>query len=359
MRHARCQLCGEKEAVAKALGVCAACLRRGAPGSLALAHEAHTRVRRRLGLPPAIPSSEATAACTLCANACRPEDGEPGVCGARMASGRSVRPRVGTASAAAVSFWHDALPTNCSASLVCAGSRDSARGGRNLAVGYHGCSFDCLYCQSWEARTIEGAPRHSAAEVAAAVDEEVRCVCFFGGDPTPQIGHALATARLALRQARREGRTLRLCFETNGSMGRPQLDAMIDLSLESGGCIKFDLKAFDPLVHLALTGSDNARTLEGFAHLASRRRERPDPPLAIAATPLVPGYVDSREVRALARFVASLGKDVPYLLLGFFPCFELADLNPTSRRQARRCVRAARAAGLERVFLTNRHVLVD
>jgi pyruvate formate lyase activating enzyme len=43
------------------------------------------------------------------------------------------------------------------------------------------------------------------------------------------------------------------------------LQEAIELSLATGGCIKFDLKAFHENLHLALTGTSNRRTLENFA----------------------------------------------------------------------------------------------
>ena len=43
---------------------------------------------------------------------------------------------------------------------------------------------------------------------------------------------------------------------------------MVRLSLESGGCIKVDLKAWDPCLHQALCGADNRQVLANFALLA-------------------------------------------------------------------------------------------
>jgi len=366
----RCRVCGEqKDLIAKAIAVCGDCLRQGSTKGRALAIRAHARPRRELGLPEVAPRDEATRACEVCANACQPSDGQRGLCGAREAKDGRVEPRVGTAREAAV-FWKAfPLPTNCCARWVCPGSsasgypkysysRGPERGHDSLAVGYYGCTFDCLYCQSCGTRSVEGAPRASAQQLADAMDK-VSCACLFGGDPTPQLAHALAAAKIARAKARREGRKLRICFETNGAMNRKLLRAMADVSLESGGCIKVDLKAFNEDVHQALCGSSNARTLDNFAYLAGRRRERPEVPLVIASTPLVPGYVDVEEVAALARFIARQGKDIPYLLIGFFSCYHLKDLPNTSLQHARRCLAAARAAGLRNVRLDNRELMRD
>jgi pyruvate formate lyase activating enzyme len=131
----------------------------------------------------------------------------------------------------------------------------------------------------------------------------------------------------------------------------------VALSLASGGCIKFDLKAWDEGLHRALTGVSNRPTLENFARAARRAHERPDPPLVVASTLLVPGYVDAEEVSRLAAFIATLDPDIPYTLLAFAPHFAMGDLPRTSHRHAEEALAAARAAGLRSVRLANRHLL--
>jgi pyruvate formate lyase activating enzyme len=69
--------------------------------------------------------------------------------------------------------------------------------------------------------------------------------------------------------------------------------------------------------------------------------------------------VDAREVGSIARFVASLDPDIPYSLLAFYPQFFMADLPPTSRRQAAECWQAAKEAGLRNVRIGNQHLLWD
>jgi pyruvate formate lyase activating enzyme len=176
-------------------------------------------------------------------------------------------------------------------------------------------------------------------------------VCYFGGDPTPQIAHALAASRLLAAD------NLRICWETNGSMHPAMVDQMVEWSLQSGGCIKFDLKAWDHSLHRALTGSSNERTLQNFARIASHMHQRREPPLLVASTLLVPGYVDAQEVRQLAAFIASLDCAIPYSLLGFGPHFYMYDLPRTSVRHAEEALAAAHAAGLRNVRIGNRHLL--
>ena len=136
------------------------------------------------------------------------------------------------------------------------------------------------------------------------------------------------------------------------------LDQMVEMALSSGGCIKFDLKAWDEKLHRALTGNTNRRTLDNFTRAAARMAERPDPPLLVASTLLVPGYVDEQEVGELAHFLADIDTGIPYSLLGFYPHFILSDLPPTSKAQAHSCLETAQAQGLTEVRIGNRHLLV-
>jgi pyruvate formate lyase activating enzyme len=303
-------------------------------------------------------------------NACRIAPGDVGYCGVRANEGGELVG--GGADGAAVEWYYDPLPTNCVADWVCPASsaagypeftdtEGAERGFYNLAVFYEACSFNCLFCQNWhfKSETFRSRKR-SAVELADAATHHTRCICFFGGDPSCQVEHALAAAHLAREQ--RDGRILRICWETNGSVSSAYLDEMAEVSLESGGCIKFDLKAWDEPLHRALCGTSNRRTLSNFERLAGWIERRPDPPLLVASTLLVPGYVDADQVGKIARFIAALDpglpvRAIPYALLAFHPSFEMHDLPTTSRQQADACLAAAQDAGLTRVRLGNVHLV--
>jgi len=134
---------------------------------------------------------------------------------------------------------------------------------------------------------------------------------------------------------------------------------MAELSYRSGGCIKFDLKAWHPEVNLALCGVSNRQTLENFRRLISWTFKRPQPPLLIASTLLVPGYIDLKEIAGIAGFIASLNPEIPYTLLAFYPTFYLDDLPTTSRSFALQGKELAQKAGLRQVKIANIHLLRD
>jgi len=363
-----CQHCDKRSPlISRALGLCADCIRKDFTQVLPLIEQVHSRAREPFALPPKPPKAEEGHSCHLCVNECRLAPGEKSYCGVRTNKGNKL---VGaTARKGNVSWYYDALPTNCVADWVCPGgtgagypqfaySRGAEYGYKNLAVFYQACSFDCLFCQNWHYRyAATGESKVDAIALAQAVDDRTACICYFGGDPSPQLPHALRASRLALE--RNKDRILRICWESNGSMHPALLKQVAELSLNSGGCIKFDLKAWSEELHVALCGVSNKRTLENFKLLAQYAEKRPSPPLLVASTLLIPGYIDKEEVSRIAAFVSSFSPDIPYALLAFHPQFMMNDLPPTSKRHAQECLSAAKAQGLRNVRVGNIHLLGD
>jgi len=363
---AKCSNCGkESKLISKALQVCHSCIREDFGKVSRRIGKTHAKCRMEFDLPTKPPKDASGAKCNLCVNECVIPDGERGYCGLRKNTNGKLRG--GGKDEGNLSWYYDHLPTNCVADWVCAGgskagypkfshSSGPEYGYKNLAVFYQACSFNCLFCQNWHFRKDVYSGRKTTAEqLADCADDKTSCICYFGGDPTPQIHHAIAASEAGLEK--NKGRILRICWETNGAMNPSLLKKVADLSLKSGGCIKFDLKAFDENLSIALCGVTNRRTLENFEMLSEIAKSRPDPPLLIASTLLVPGYVDSEEVSKIAGFIASLDKDIPYALLGFHPQFYMSDLPVTSRRDAEECETAARKAGLNNVRIGNIHLL--
>jgi len=363
---ARCISCGsESPLISRALGVCLSCIRTRFPEVAAHIQAVHRKTRQEFNLPVSPPTSPQGIPCPICVNACTIGPGERGYCGIR--ENRQRKLKGGGPEGASVSWYFDSLPTNCVADWVCPGGtgcgfpkfalKDGPEYGyKNLAVFYQACTFNCLFCQNWHFREAASrANTRSAEELARAVDGRTSCICYFGGDPTAQARHSLAASRLALAQ--NEGRILRICWETNGSMSRALLRQMAQIALSSGGCIKFDLKAGSEEVALALCAVTKKRTWENFAYLAEMAKKRPQPPLLVASTLLVPGYVDEAEVAQIASFIASLDPEIPYSLLAFHPHFYMSDLPTTSRNHALASRTTALEAGLKRVKIGNIHLL--
>ncbi|RMF32092.1 MAG: radical SAM protein [Chloroflexi bacterium] len=348
----RCRLCGRTSPfIAAYLGLCRACILEHPQEALARAKAAHAAARRLFDLPQAAPRTENGVRCGLCVQDCRIGEGERGFCGLRTVRGGRLIHLAGTPRRGLLHWYRDPLPTNCVADWVCSGHR--MRGYHNLAVFYASCVLDCLFCQNWHYREADPVRSEtmSARQLAEVANPRTYCVCYFGGDPASQMPHALASAKLLAEKG------VVVCWETAGTAHPRLMDRAVQLSLETGGIVKFDLKAYDEGLHFALTGGSNRQTLENFARAAARFSERPEPPLVVASTLLVPGYVTPEEVGRIARFIAEINPEIPYSLLAFAPHFVMPDLPCTSRRHAEEAEEAARAAGLRHVHIGNRHLL--
>lgn len=361
-----CIRCGrENRLISESLALCRECILDDFEGVESQIQKIHRISREGFPLPPVPPKEEKGLSCHFCFNQCRLGRNSIGFCGVRQnRDGKKISP---SPKMGYFSWYYDSLPTNCVASWVCPGgtgagypdyaySQGPEYGFQNLAVFYYGCAFNCLFCQNWQhKRVFEGKNPQSSAELAQAIEEKTSCVCFFGGDPTPSLPHSIHTSRLALDRKRK--RILRFCWETNGTMNSRFLEEILDIALESGGCVKFDLKAFNPELNAALCGRGNEQTRRNFELAAGWFTKRKEPPLVVVSTLLVPGYVESEEVSQIARFIASLNPEIPYSLLGFYPHFYFRDLPCTSRRHAEESREAALSAGLKRIKIGNVHLL--
>lgn len=363
---ARCELCHLSDrTISRELGVCLRCIREDPDQALPLAGEAHRRSRREFGLPEKVPKHPDGLACIVCVNECLIPEGERGYCGLRINEGAKL---TGVSSdRGKLSWYSDPLPTNCVADWVCPAGTGCGYpeysltsgpevGYSNLAVFFHACSLECLSCQNWQFRNATMEPEvKSPEDLAEAVDDRTACICYFGGDPAPQAPFAIQASQAAMK--RRKKGILRICWETNGTAATHLMDDMLELSLTSGGCVKFDLKAHDEKLALALTGVTNRRTLENFQRTVEASRDRPIPPPVVASTLMVPGYIDESEIRSIARFIASADPGIPYSLLAFYPHFRMRDLPLMTRDEAEAMRDSALAEGLTRVKLGNEHLL--
>ena len=361
-----CKICRKKSSlISSELGLCLDCIRCSPEEARKIALMVHARIRYEWGLPGEVPRHHEGITCDRCVNRCKIGEGKRGYCGLR----KNVQGRIEGISVTKgkLSWYHDPLPTNCVGDWVCPGGsgcgypvysyrKNAEYGYDNLAVFPHACTFHCLYCQNWHFR------RHTLDEnyvpvesLVQSVNKMTACICYFGGDPSPQLPYLLNACR-KMRE-RNEDRILRICWETNGAMSEKLLEEMADSALSSGGCIKFDLKSWNENLHLALTGVTNRQTLENFERLAKWIPSRPEPPVLIASTLMVPGYIDAEEVYSIAQFIKSLDPEIPYSLLAFHPDYKMTDLAATSRNQAQECLDAAKLAGLKRVRVGNTHLL--
>ena len=363
-----CQICKSPKILSNSLKICKDCVKKGSSVVEEQISLTHKISRQRFNLPTSSPHSDLVK-CSYCFHRCGMDESEKSYCGLRSVKNKQLV-SLANRESGILEYYLDPLPCNCCAAWFCPAGTGSGfpefaykegeeRGFYNLSVFFYGCSFDCLFCQNYHHKSVKAGRKVSSAELSNVYknNKKISCVCFFGGSPEPHFPFALNVSKEILQIAEKEKRIARICWEWNGS-GNPNLvRKAAEYSLKSGGNIKFDLKAWNPSIHKALTGVSNKRTLENFEMIGKEYfGKRRNIPVLNATTLLVPGYIDEEEVENIASFIASIDENIPYSLLGFHPQHEFNDLPFTSRELAESCQKTA-LKYLKNVNVGNKHIL--
>ncbi|MGD8545534.1 MAG: radical SAM protein [Candidatus Bathyarchaeota archaeon] len=367
----KCLVCSnEFGTISTNLGVCLRCIREKPEYILDVTRKTHAKSRAVFGLPPEPPRDPKGLLCRICLNNCKIGIDSCGFCGLVVNVDGHLIHYGGTAEKGVLEWYYDDLPTNCVGWWFCPGCTgkgypqyaykpEAEYGYANLAVFYSGCSYDCLYCQNWHHRnlTIRRRSVMSAENLVEKVDEHISCICFFGGDPSPQMPHSLEVSRIVCEKSETENRILRVCWETNGNMKSEYAYEAAKRALESGGNIKFDLKTWNEDLNIALCGLSNQASFKNFKAIGEKfYNDRSRLPLLSASTLLVPGYIDAEEIGNIAEFIGRINPNIPYTLLAFQPSYIMKDLSTTTRIQALECRKAAKNY-LTNVRVGNVHLL--
>jgi pyruvate formate lyase activating enzyme len=292
--------------------------------------------------PPSAPEAllwereaDGSVVCHLCAHRCRIRPGLRGICGVRQNVDGTlvtlVSDRIVAADVDPIEkkpFFHF-LPGSLAYSIATVG-----------------CSFHCRFCQNWaiaqwpreRAGPVPGEPASPRAMVAAARALGCATIAYTYTEPTIFVELALATGRLAVEAG------LRNVFVTNGYMTAEAL-ALIAPVLHGANV---DLKSFSDRYYRKVCGATLGPVLETI----QRMRERS---IWVEVTTLViPGLNDSEEeLTALARWLVSVDRDMPWHVSAFYPAYKMTDVPPTPVETLHRAAQIGREAGLRYVYSGN------
>lgn len=210
MKIKTCFICKKQSLViSQTIGVCIDCVRLRFKEAIPFIQKAHAKTREIFNLPKIIPKESEGKTCSICSLSCKIPDEGFGYCGLKknkknFLSGCDAR-------LAKVSWYFDPLPTNCVADWICPGGTgigypqyaykpSAEQGYYNLAVFFHACNLNCLYCQNWRFRELTFSSKWvSIDSMLSILNEKIACVCFFGGDPSPQAHFAIKFSQKALK----------------------------------------------------------------------------------------------------------------------------------------------------------------
>ncbi len=345
----RCHLCNrEFYYISKTFPFCRECIFREFSNLKEVIKKIHGETRKKFNLPGFPPVKGLK--CGLCKRNCRIGENEYGFCGLRKTVGKKIIHTGGTKNKGFLKYYYDSLPTNCVADWVCSGH--TKYGYYNLAIFYESCSLNCLFCQNYHFRNLKPEEEipFTPEEILRAIHPAVHCICFFGGDPTTQALHSLEIAKEALK------RKVVVCYESNGLWNEKIMEQVVDIVRESGGYLKFDIKAWNKEIYFSLTGYNGEGVFENFGKCAEILKDDAKKHLCVS-TLMVPGYVNEEEVYEIARFVSRFDVEIPYALLAFAPHFEMKDVRTARYVEAERCMKSAKEAGLKNVRIGNSFLL--
>lgn len=214
-----------------------------------------------------------------------------------------------------------------------------------LTFGMMGCDFHCSYCQNWvTSQALRDAA--SLARTRTVTPEQMvatgrrlgaRLVVSSYNEP-------LITAEWAVsvfQQAKAAG--LACAFVSNGNATTEALDFLRPWIV----AYKIDLKSFNEQRYRSLGG-----TLE---HVTQGIRLVHERGLWLeVVTLLVPGFNDDEaELRELARFLASVSRDIPWHVTAFHKDYKMTDPPGTTSAQLMRAAELGAEAGLRFVYAGN------
>jgi pyruvate formate lyase activating enzyme len=212
-----------------------------------------------------------------------------------------------------------------------------------------GCMWRCRYCHNPDTWTMSNGFPITVAKASEELRKYRHGLKVMSGGFTLSGGEPLMQHRFAAKlfDAAR-GMNIHTALDTNGFYGARLSEAELD----NIDLVLLDLKTRDPHRHKALTGMDNAPTLEFAQRLASLRR-----PIWVRYV-LVPGLTDDmQDISQTAAFAASLGNvervDVlPFHQMGRYKWhrlkmdYTLENVEPPSNELVERVCSLFRAQGL-------------
>ena len=214
-----------------------------------------------------------------------------------------------------------------------------------LTFGMLGCDFHCSYCQNWvtsQALRDEAAraPIQTVTPVQLASTGRrlgARLVVSSYNEPLITAEWAVAV----FREAKKAG--LACAFVSNGNATPEVLDFLRPWIV----AYKIDLKGFDDRRYRTLGG-----TLEHVTHGIRMVHERGV--WVEVVTLVVPGFNDGEpELRHLARFLASVSRDIPWHVTAFHKDYKMTDPPNTAAEQLIRAAEIGTEEGLRFVYAGN------
>ena len=218
-------------------------------------------------------------------------------------------------------------------------------GSLSYSVATVGCNLRCSFCQNHEISQqpratlmIPGNEVGPQAIVESAIASRCKTIAYTYTEPTIYFELALDTAKIAAANG------LKNVFVTNGFMAAETIE-MIAPYLAAANV---DLKSFRDEFYQNHCGAKLTPVLENLKKMKEKGI------WVEITTLLIPTLNDDeREIKDIAQFIATLGRETPWHVSRFHPQFKKRDLPPTPIKSLHKAVETGKNAGLKYVYSGN------
>ena len=280
------------------------------------------------------PIEEGKVHCFLCSHHCKIQDGKRGVCAVR----ENREGRLYTLNYEHVIAAHvDPIEKKPLFNFL---PRT-----KSYSIATPGCNFRCMFCQNADiaqmprdAKMILGDAVAPADIVAEAVKNNCASISYTYTEPTIFFELAYDTAKLA------HEKKIKNVFVTNGYITKEALET-IRPYLDAAN---IDVKGFNEEFYRKVCGAE-------LSHVLDAVRWYHELGIWVEITTLViPNQNDSpAELRAIADFIASVDKSIPWHVTQFHPTYRLTDQPRTPVETLRMAREIGLEAGLQYVYEGN------
>lgn len=273
--------------------------------------------------------------CQACAQACKLDEGEYGICGVRRVEDGELKLLVyGLAAAVNIDpvekkpMFHF-LPKT-----------------RSFSIGTVGCNFSCKFCQNYDISQYPKEHEHKIAGrelppediVELALQNGCDSIAYTYNEPIVFFEYTYDTAKLA------HERGLKNIYVTSGYETRKAID-LLEPYIDG---MNIDIKSFSDEFYKEICGARLKPVLEAVKYAYEKG-------IWIEITTLlIPGKNDSNEeIRGIAKFMAELDTSIPWHLSAFHPTYKMLDVDRTPESTLLRAYKIAQEEGLKYIYVGN------
>jgi len=282
------------------------------------------------------PNDKGAVSCNVCAHGCSLQEGQRGRCGVRERRGDEL---VSLVYGRVVAEHIDPIEKKPVFHVL--------PGSLSYSIATLGCNFHCSHCQNASIAQVSrsdevsrsGTLRSPVDIVNSAVSTGCQSISYTYVEPTIFFEFAYDCCLLA------QPHGVKNVFVSNGYMS----STVSRLLAPVLAAINIDLKSFNNDFYKRVCGAKLQPVLDSIRLFKE---------LGVwveVTTLIIPGMNDSEgELKQIASFLASIDKNIPWHVTGFYPAHKMAHVSPTPAKTLMRAQQIGKELGLSYVYAGNR-----